>query len=245
MARPHRIWYRSARKAWYVEIGDEQVKLLKGPNDADTRKLAEQEFYKLMAERAVQPPLEIGPSRLTVAALIDGYLEMARAELSDRTWIERRRMLEKFAQFLTDRQVLLVKDCLPLHLLQFIQAHPTWKSDDTKADVVKTIKVAFNWGHEAKIAPPNPFTGKLLRGYTFRNSRRPMTEEEFRKLIGACGEKHNSSGPSSSSATRRGLVPVRPARPAGRTWTSTRLRSRSTSTRPPRPRRSRSLASST
>lgn len=126
-------------------------------------------------------------------------------------------MLEKFAQFLTDRQVLLVKDCLPLHLLQFIQAHPTWKSDDTKADVVKTIKVAFNWGHEMKIAPPNPFTGKSLRGYTFRNSRRPMTEEVFRKLIEVCDEKRQLLKAILRFCYETGARPCEAARLAGKT----------------------------
>jgi integrase len=189
MARPHKIWYRPARKAWYVEIDGRQVKLLKGPKDADTKELAEQAFHRLMVERAVQPPLDIGPSRLTVAALIDGYLDTVKRDLAERTWYERRRILEQFAQFLVDSQVLLVKDCLPLHMVLFLNAHPSWKSRDTKAEVVKAVKVVFNWGHDAKIAPPNPFVGKLLEGYTFGNTRRPMTEEEFRRLIEACGKK--------------------------------------------------------
>jgi integrase len=83
----------------------------------------------------------------------------------------------------------LVQDCLPLHLEQFLDAQPSWRSGDTKAEVVKTIKAAFNWGHEAGIAPRNPFTGKLLRSYTFGNHRDPMTAEQFRQLVEACAEK--------------------------------------------------------
>jgi integrase len=37
------------------------------------------------------------------------------------------------------------------------------------------------------IAPPSPFRRKV--SYTFGNSRRPMTDEEFRTLIKACGPK--------------------------------------------------------
>jgi integrase len=189
MPRPLKPWFHKRKNCWVVEPAGKLIRLADGPKNAQTEKEAKRQLDILKGQWAANVPLESGTDKLTILALLDGYLVHAKAKLADRTWDERKRLLDRFGQFCVDHEppLALVKDLLPLHLEQFLLAHPTWKSQDTLAEVVKTIKTAFNWAQEAKIAPPNPFTGKLVQ-YPFGNSRRPITEEEFQLLLDACGK---------------------------------------------------------
>ena len=51
MAHQPKPFYRSARKAFYVQLGKQQIKLIAGPDDAATEKAAWVEFHKLMVAR--------------------------------------------------------------------------------------------------------------------------------------------------------------------------------------------------
>jgi integrase len=86
-----------------------------------------------------------------------------------------------------DRCLDLVKSVLPIHLEEFLRGNPSWKSADTLAEVTKTVKVAFSWGHKMGITHPSPFTGKV--SYGFQNSRRPINDQKFKTLIESCTAK--------------------------------------------------------
>jgi integrase len=189
MPRPLKPWFHKRKNCWVIEPSGKLIRLADGPKNAETEKEARRQLDILKGQWAQNVPLESGTDKLTILALLDGYLVHMKARLADRTWDERKRLLDRFGQFCIDHAPPLrrVKELLPLHLEQFLQTNTTWKSQDTLAEVVKAIKAAFNWGHEARIAPPSPFTGKLVR-YPFGNSRRPITEGEFRQLIDACGK---------------------------------------------------------
>lgn len=189
MPRPLKPWFHKRKNCWGIEPNGKLIKLADGPKNDDTKKEAQRQLDILKGEWASNVPLDVGKSRLTVLALIEGYLEHHDGKLSDRTFYEWERLLNHFGQFCVDHRpaITLVKDCLPIHLEQFLKANPSWKSRDTLAEVVKVVKRLFAWGEDMGIAPPSPFRRKV--SYTFGNSRRPMTDEEFRTLIKACDLK--------------------------------------------------------
>jgi integrase len=187
MPRPSKPWYCPAKSGWFIEPGGKRIRLTTGPKK-ETRKEAFQKFHEYMSRppeerepEVVHAPVESGPQSLTVARLIDEYLEIEGPKLGERTRYERKRLLQKFVD---DHGNKRVADCLPFHLESWLRSHAEWKSRDTIAEAVKVVKRVFNWGEDMGIAPPSPFRRRV--SYTFGNSRRPMTEEEFRKLIAAC-----------------------------------------------------------
>ena len=72
MAHQPKPFYRSARKAFYVQLGKHQIKLTAAPYDAATEKAAWAEFHKLMAAREAvahtSPTIALQIPRKTAAA---------------------------------------------------------------------------------------------------------------------------------------------------------------------------------
>jgi integrase len=76
----------------------------------------------------------------------------------------------------------LVKECLPIHLTQWLDGKTAWVSDWTRATVIKIVQRAFNWAARQRLISANPFFGVTQRP---GEPRRPMTDDEFRKVIRA------------------------------------------------------------
>ena len=185
MSRPHKIWYRSARYAWYVEIDGEQKKLVKGENDAATRKLAEQKFHALMAEHLACVPVDNGNP--TVLAVIEAFLAHDEKQSKERTYYERKRYLQLFTEA---RGRLLVKECKVYHLTSWLDEHPEWLNPWTRSYAIRCVKRPFNWAVQQDLLERNPF-GKVPPGKG--DPRRCMTPQEFGKLLMAARE-HQMTG---------------------------------------------------
>ena len=57
-----------------------------------------------------------------------------------------------------------------------------WASDWTRFNIISVVQRAFNWAVEQGLIPANPFRGVKRRAGA---PRRPMTDEEFRRLLRA------------------------------------------------------------
>jgi hypothetical protein len=71
---------------------------------------------------------------------------------------------------------------LPIHLTQWLDGKKDWVSAWTRATVIKIIQRAFNWASRQRLISSNPFFGVTQRP---GDPRRPMTDEEFHKVIRA------------------------------------------------------------
>jgi hypothetical protein len=137
-----------------------------------------------------------------VASVIDAYLDHAKHDLDAATHVRRTQYLQMFAEAHGFR---LVKECLPIHLTQWLDGKSAWESDWTRATVIKIVQRAFNWGARQRLIPSNPFFGVTQRP---GEPRRPMTDEEFRKLIRATvkrlpeGHKRRNSPKRPTAGTR-------------------------------------------
>lgn len=121
-----------------------------------------------------------GPT--TIQSIVAAFLKRAESEgkyVPD-ALAERRRVLTDFADYMG---AIAISDCSPDHVLDWIRAHPDWKTASTKKGKNQQVQACFNWA-------ANPVKGKKIAvnpfcGITFEESdpRRPMMESEFRALL--------------------------------------------------------------
>lgn len=97
--------------------------------------------------------------------------------VSESSWSEITRLL---SLFLAEHPGIALDCAIPFTLAQWVQHHPEWESDWTRARVVRTIQRPFNWAHKLGAIPRNPFAGFAVSP----GSRgRPMTDEEFHRAV--------------------------------------------------------------
>jgi integrase len=201
-----------------VEVDGRQVKLAQG---RDQKAEAERQYHLLMAEIAANPPVDGGDP--TVAAIVDAYLDYAHRRDSPRTFYERKLYLQ---QFVDDCGFRRVKECLPYHLTSWLDAHPTWKSDWTRATALKIIQRPFNWAVKEGLVPANPFANVTQ---STGERRRPMTAGEYARLRNASrGGKRTGKSASSGRRLREillflKLTGARPSELRGLRWANIAL----------------------
>lgn len=187
MPQTPRPWFRKQTGWWMAQVNHKQVKLVKG---RENKKGAEQKLRDLLTLRATNPEPESG--RLTVAAVIDLYIEFAKSRLAPTTLEERKRYFQSFAEAHGFR-VVNDRECLPFHLTSWLDAQTEWESDWTKNHAVSIIHRPFNWAAKQRLIPANPF-----RGVTHRpgEPRRPMNDDEFERLVTAAQGRETKVKPN-------------------------------------------------
>src|SRR5262245_2882755 len=175
MARTARPWYFTEKKAYAATVKGKRVILLKGEESDVSFRAAQKRLKQILKGTAN----DVSPAALRVADVIERYLKLSRPEYSERAFEERRRYLQLFAEAHGFRKVN-DRDCLPVHVQEWLAEHPGWRSDWTKAQVVAIVMRPFNWAAENRLIPANPF-----RGVTRAEGepRRPLTDAEFQKVL--------------------------------------------------------------
>jgi integrase len=197
MARKARPWFRQFDGWWYVCMQGKQHRLAQGRKN---KAAAFQRWHELEFEAAANPSVD-SPDQ-TVASVIDAYLVHARHDLDAETHARRSRYLQLFAEIHGFR---LAQDCLPIHLTQWLDSNKEWSSAWTRATVIKIVQRVFNWAARQRLIPSNPFFGVSQRP---GEPRRPMTDEEFRRVIRATvkalpkGHKRRNSPKRPTAGTR-------------------------------------------
>lgn len=187
MARPARPWFSAEKGWWFVHHKGKKVRLAKGKAN---KKEAEKAFRELLFLEDTNPAPESGEH--TVASVIDLYLEHARHHLLERSLYERKLVLQDFAETHGFRKVN-DRDCLPFHLTSWIDGRTEWKSAWTKSHAVAVILRPFNWAAKERLIVANPFRGIARRPGA---ARRPMSDDEFARLVEAAGGRKFKHGPS-------------------------------------------------
>ncbi|MGC8640619.1 MAG: hypothetical protein ACP5XB_12160 [Isosphaeraceae bacterium] len=131
MPRVAKPWFNKNTDWWCTDIAGKRVKLLKGVPSDGRRKTPPAavlaEFHRLMAECAVNPPADSGPSVATAPSIIAEYLDVACRENEPRTFAQKKALLQKFAGDHRDR---LADGMKPYDLQKWVVTHPEWESDD-------------------------------------------------------------------------------------------------------------------
>src|SRR4051794_20445144 len=139
MPQAPRPWFRKQTGWWMAQVDRKQEKLARGK---ENKRAAEQRLRDLLSVRELNPEPESG--RLTVAAVIDLYIEFAKTRIAPVVLEERTRYFQNFAEEHGYR-VVNDKECLPYHLTSWLDAHPEWASDWTKHHAIAIIHRPFNW----------------------------------------------------------------------------------------------------
>src|SRR5262249_37269513 len=152
-----------------------RVILLKGGKTEANERRAARRLREVLAGTRNDAPA----GRLRVADVIDRYLTLSRPRYSARAFEERRRYPHLFAEAHGFRPVT-DRDCLPVHVEEWLAAHPAWRSDWTRSQVLQIVMRPFNWAVRQRLIPSNPFRGvERPRG----EPRRPLTDGEFQALL--------------------------------------------------------------
>lgn len=137
-------FFRTARNAWFVQIGKRQHNL--GP-DKDA---AWKEYYRLMAEETPTPSNEI-----TVAEVVDRFLKWTKANRKHKTW----KWYDDYFKGILETVPagLLCKDLKVHHVTRCLElnAH-RWKAADSKNAACRALKRAINWAAKQQIITDPP-----------------------------------------------------------------------------------------
>ncbi|MCE9562644.1 MAG: site-specific integrase [Planctomycetes bacterium] len=186
MAQSPRPWFRKQTGWWMAQVAGKQEKLARGK---ENKKAGEQKLRDILTLRETNPEPDSG--RLTVAAVINLYIESAKSRIKPTTHEERKRYFQSFAETHGFR-VVNDKECLPYHLTSWLDSKLEWESDWTKNHAVAIIHCPFNWAAKQRLILANPFRGVAHRP---GSPRRPMTDDEFERLVVAAGGRQVKVGP--------------------------------------------------
>jgi integrase len=178
MPRPLKPWFHKRKNCWVIEPGGKLVKLADGPKNDETRKQAEKQFHAHMVTSMANPPVD-GQNEPTVASVIDAFLVHDEMHSGARTFYERKRYLQLFAEAHGFR---LLQGCKAYHLTHWLDLHPEWSNPWTHSYVVRCVKRAFNWAVGEELIARNPFKNVKHRS---GQRRRSVTQEEFDRLAKA------------------------------------------------------------
>ncbi len=122
-------WYRKSRRAWFVTLDGQQIKL------GTTKDEALRRYHDLMA----QPAKRVVPSG-SLLAIIDAFLDWCQKHRAPDTYEWYRSRLELFAQKHPD---LRAADLRPFHVQQWIDAMDV--SSGTKRNYCRAVKRCMRW----------------------------------------------------------------------------------------------------
>jgi integrase len=175
MARTARPWYAADKRCYRAYVRGRRVTLFKGDETPTNEKLATQKLRQILKGTSN----DIAAGSLRVADVIERYLKLHQSQYSVEAFALRQNYLQLFAEAHGWRKVN-DRDCLPVHVEEWLAEHPPWKSDWTKEHIVAIILRPFNWAAKKRIIPANPFRGVEK---TQGQPRRPLTDVEFQMLL--------------------------------------------------------------
>ena len=175
MPRPAKVWYRADVGWWMITIGGKKTRLIKGPDDAEHRLLAEEKYHEERARRRLAPEA----SRSLVADVVDAFLRHSRIHFAPDT----HRIYKWFLQqFVNSLAAVPARDIRPFHIQRWLDEKIEAKQwgETTVYNARKSVLRVFSWAAQQKILVENPLAG--IRNQKPRPRQRAITPDEFAKL---------------------------------------------------------------
>ncbi|HEY4311537.1 MAG TPA: tyrosine-type recombinase/integrase [Pirellulales bacterium] len=139
MARASKPWWREDRQAWFVTIDGQRYNL--GPDEGE----AHREFHRLLSlAPAVRTPKASPSTGLTVADVLDKYLDWCQKHRAPRTFDWYRDHLQSFTDFLSKPDEMLVADLKPYQVVEWIDQYPSWGANYRRGALI-AVQRPFNW----------------------------------------------------------------------------------------------------
>lgn len=151
MARKATPWYWEARGEWCVIIRGKRQRL--GPDKEE----AERRFHELMAERPKQQPVSRAAG-LTVASLLDKFLDWCEKHCAARTFLDHRRRIQNFLDAAPEAARFPAEKLKPFHVTEWIDRHPTWGPTFRRMHII-SVQRPYNWAVRLGYIETNPIRG--------------------------------------------------------------------------------------
>jgi integrase len=138
---PHfpKPFFRTARKAWYVQVDGRQIKL------AADRDAAFQRYHELMAQPASVGDAAPPPSSSLVIVLIDDFLDWCQKNRAADTYRWYKDRLNEFCQSISHD--LTVAQLKPLHVQKWVDSKPDLAAG-SRRNLIAAVKRALKWAEE-------------------------------------------------------------------------------------------------
>jgi integrase len=182
MAHFPKPFFRTARNAWFVQVGSRQIKL--GPDKDE----AFRRYHELMSA-----PQEIVPGQVDselVVAVVDSFLEFVKLHRAPDTYRWYLDQLQRFVDFIPAR--LTLRQLKPYHVQQWIDSYKHL-SDGSKRNLCRSIQRAMRWAEEQGYIERSPLAhfkkppaGKreqVVSPTRFRSILDEINDEEFQDLL--------------------------------------------------------------
>jgi integrase len=172
-------WYRTAAKAWYVSVRGKKVRLVNGPNNAATKRLAYAKWAEVMATVA---KTHKGDDN-TIAAVVQAYLEWLPSHRKPSTCRNRQAWCTDFAQV---HGKLTVRDVKPFHLEKWAE-RPSW-GEATRYGAMVSMIACLSWARKRGLTGTNPLAGTELPSIPSRAMDCVPTDDEHAALLALCND---------------------------------------------------------
>ncbi len=175
MARKANVWWWKPKGYWVSELGGRRVYLAKGWKN---KKLAEQKFRKLVAERQL---LDETDGAITIAALCEMFLADAAENLATSTYQSYQYSCQKLVDQFGDR---LAHTLEPMDIKRFTRhIKQAGLNPTSQAIVLRSIQRCFNWGVEEAMIPPHKL-GRIRKPTPLQRDRF-LEDKEFQSMLRA------------------------------------------------------------
>jgi hypothetical protein len=169
-------FFRSFDGWWYAQVHvglkRKQIKLVRGK---ENQKEAYRAFCRLMAEHEGEIP---APEVLSVAAVCDLFLDHVQRHNHPDTFTQYKYYLQDFCATYGRKMVMELK---PIHLSQWLDAHPGWKA--SRFHAIQVTKRAFAWATSEGVLSKNPF--QFVKKPPRQKRERIITPAERTEILSA------------------------------------------------------------
>lgn len=179
-------FFRTARKAWFVQIAGKQTNL--GPD----RDAAMRRYHELMGQPKQTAPLPV--SSTAVLGVLEAFLDWCQKHKAPRTYDWYRDYLESFARSLP--RDLAITRLKPFHVQQWLDGQPGWKTGQRGAIIA--VQRVFNWATRMGLIEANPVRSiekprsgrreQVITTEQFQAMLSLVRDQPFRDLITTCWE---------------------------------------------------------
>lgn len=174
MPKSPKPFFRTARNAWYVQIGTKQTRLADGPKTADSERAAWTAFDALVKAQ----PIAHTVGALSLAVLIDKYLDWCQKHREPRTYDGYLWHLQRFIDHLGSKAHMPCTELKPFHVNEWVDAHE-WGAT-YRRNAIAAVKRVYAWAEEEGYLDSNPI--KRLKKPMANRREHLITPDDWQKI---------------------------------------------------------------
>src|SRR5271168_4446043 len=153
MAHFPKPFFRSARNAWFVQIGDRQVKLSADKDEAFTR------YHEMMAKPSLPPVTQAEAGKLVVV-IVDEFLDWCEKHRAPDTYRWYKDRLNSFIA--TIDPALTVDQLKPHHVQKWVDNYGVPLKSGSRRNLIASVKRSMRWAEEQGYPPAGDSYSKSM-----------------------------------------------------------------------------------